>query len=85
MRWHEPSKPETDTESVDVNATGRSVKEVRITRGDLASFSKEGPRKPACWRSGGREKSAEGIVKSGFDRTEGPNKSSMERELLFRW
>lgn len=72
-------------ESVDVNATGISVKEVRITRGDLALLSKEGHCKPACRRSRGSEKSAEGIVKSKFDRTEGPNKSSIERELLFRW
>ena len=53
------------------------MKGLRITRGDLALLSKERPCKPACWRSSGGEKSAEGIVKSRFDRTEGPNKSSI--------
>ena len=76
VRWQNSSKPNTDMESVDVNATGRSVKEVRITRGDLALFSKERLCKPACWRSSGSEKSAEGILRSKFDRIEGPNKSS---------
>jgi len=41
VRWQIPFKPETDTESVDVYATGISVKEVRITRGDLALLLKE--------------------------------------------
>ena len=64
------SKPETDTERVDVDATVISVKGVRITRGDLAG----------CQELGGprgfpmiRQKSAEGIVGS-VRRTKGPNR-----------
>jgi hypothetical protein len=76
VRWQKSSKLNSDTESVDVYATGISVKEVRITRGDLALFSKERRCKPACWRSRWSEKSAEGILRSKFDRIEGPNESS---------
>ena len=64
------SKPNTDTEHVDVYATVISVKGVRITRGDLAGCQELG-------RSRGfpkiRQKSAEGIV-SSVRRTEGPNR-----------
>jgi len=64
------SKPGTDTEHVDVNATVISVKGVRITRGDLAGCQELGrPRGfPMI-----RQKSAEGIVGS-VRRTEGPNR-----------
>ena len=64
------SKPDTDTERVDVDATVISVKGVRNTRGDLAGCQELG-------RSRGfpkiRQKSAEGIV-SSVRRTEGPNR-----------
>ena len=63
-------KPQTDPESVDVDATVISVKGVRITRGGLAGCQGLG-------RSRGlpkiRQKSAEGIV-SPVRRTEGPNR-----------
>jgi hypothetical protein len=63
------SKPDTDTERVDVNATVISGKGVRITRGDLTDCHVPG-------RSRGlpmiRQKSAEGIV-GPVRRTEGLN------------
>ena len=64
------SKPDTDTERVDVDATVISVKGVRNTRGDLAGCQELGrPRGfPMI-----RQKSAEGIVGS-VRRTEGPNR-----------
>ena len=70
VRRHISSKPGTDTEHVDVNATVISVKGVRITRGDLAGCQELG-------RSRGlpmiRQESAEAIVGS-VRRTEGPNR-----------
>ena len=70
VRWQISSKPGTDTEHVDVDATVISVKGVRITRGDLAGCQELGrPRGfPMI-----RQKSAEGIVGS-VRRTEGPNR-----------
>ena len=64
------SKPDTDTERVDVDATVISVKGVRNTRGDLAGCQELGrPRGfPMI-----RQKSTEGIVGS-VRRTEGPNR-----------
>jgi hypothetical protein len=57
---------------------------VRITRGDLALSLKEGPCKPACWRSSGSEKSAEGIRGPS---SIGPKArtSRQGEELSFRW
>jgi hypothetical protein len=64
------SKPGSDTEHVDVDATVISVKGVRITRGDLAGCQELG-------RSRGfpmtRQKSAEGI-RGSVRRTKGPNR-----------
>ena len=64
------SKPGTDTERVDVDATVISVKGVRITRGDLGDCRELG-------RSRGlpmiRQKSAEGI-RGSVRRTKGPNR-----------
>jgi hypothetical protein len=64
------SKPDADTERVDVDATVISVKGVRITRGDLAGCQVLG-------RSRGlpkiRQKSAEGI-RGPVRRTKGPNR-----------
>ena len=64
------SKPETDPESVDVDATVISEKGVRITRGDLPICEARKKREKgnfaelAASRDGvmGRQKSAEGIV-----------------------
>jgi hypothetical protein len=60
-------KPQTDPESVDVDATVISVKGMRITRGDLPICEAGGKKKLAeLAASGGgakgRQKSAEGIV-----------------------
>jgi hypothetical protein len=64
------SKPGTDTEHMDVDATVISVKGVRITRGDLAGCQE-------LERSKGfpmtRQKSAEGI-RGLVRRTKGPNR-----------
>jgi len=64
------SKPDTDTERVDVDATVISVKGVRITRGGLADCQELG--RPRGFPTIG-QKSAEGIVGS-VRRTEGPNR-----------
>jgi hypothetical protein len=63
-------KPGTDTERVDVYATVISVKDVRITRGDLADCQWLGKLRgfPMI-----RQKSAEGIV-GLVRRIEGPNR-----------
>jgi hypothetical protein len=59
-------KPETDPESVDVDATVISVKGMRITRGDLpiCEARQEKLAELVASRDGamGRQKSAEGIV-----------------------
>ena len=66
VRRHISLKPETDPESVDVDATVISVKGLRITRGDLpiCEARKKKLAELAAPRGGvrGRQKSAEGIV-----------------------
>lgn len=53
--WRISVKPNADTESMYVDVTGISVKEVRITRGDLTIAHENAT-------VNGREKSAEAIV-----------------------
>lgn len=65
VRRHKSLKPKTDTERQSVNATAMSVKEVRITRGDLALRMK-------VRREEWREKSAEAILRC-LNHIEGPN------------
>jgi hypothetical protein len=84
------SKPETDPESVDVDATVISVKGVRITRGDpadLRSVSRTNAYAELGASRGDtrdRQKSAEGIV--GPSST-GPKARTSRKgeELSFRW
>ena len=90
MRRQLSLKPETDPESVDVDATVISEKGMRITRGDLPICEARQERKKARGASSAErrcEGSAEvsrGHSRTEFDRTEGPNESSGE-ELSFRW
>jgi hypothetical protein len=79
MRRHISSKSYTCTESMDVDATGISVKVRRITRGGL----------PTCLvlltlRGVGKgwQKSADGIV-GPLDRAEGRNMNLQHRSLTF--
>lgn len=72
-------KPETDPESVDVDATVISVKGMRNTRGDLPIC--EAKKNKTC-RASSVERRCEGLAevsrgrsRSEFDRTEGPNGS----------
>ena len=44
--------------------------------GEISPYFERRRCKPACWRSRWSEKSAEGILRSKFDRIEGPNESS---------
>lgn len=81
-------KPQTDPESVDVNATVISVKGMRITRGDLPIC---GARKKKTRRASSAERRSEGSaeVSRGHSRFkfDGP-KAQMSRkgeELSFRW
>jgi hypothetical protein len=78
-------KPETDPESVDVDATVISVKGMRITRGDLP-ICEEKKAELATSRGGARDwqKSAEGIVGSS---STGPKARTSRKgvELSYRW
>jgi hypothetical protein len=77
------SKPETDPESVDVDATVISEKGVRITRGDLPICeARKKKRKRKLCRASSVERRCDGSAevsrghsRSEFDRTEGPNES----------
>ena len=80
-------KPETDPESVDVDATVISVKGMRITRGDLSICEARGKEKlveQATSRGGamGGQKSAEGIV--GLCSTR-PKARTSRKERSFRF
>ena len=83
-------KPETDPESVDVDATVISVKGMRITRGDLPICEARGEKKTPRGasnverRSDGSAEVSRGHSRFELDRTEGPNKSTGE-EVSFRW
>lgn len=84
-------KPQTDPESVYVDATVISVKGMRITRGDLPICeAKKKKKKKTCGASSverrceGSAEVSRGHSRFEFDRTEGPNESSGE-ELSFRW
>ena len=73
-------KPETDPESVDVDATVISVKGMRITRGDLPIC--EARQGKSARRASNVERRCEGSAevsrghsRTEFDRTEGPNES----------
>jgi hypothetical protein len=73
-------KPQTDPESVDVDATVISVKGVRITRGDLPICeAREKKRSRSASnverRSDGSAEVSRGHSRFEFDRTEGPNES----------
>jgi hypothetical protein len=79
-------KPQTDPESVDVDAPAISVKGMRITRGDLSICEGKKNAELAASRGGarGRQKSAEGIV--GWSSTGPKARTSREgEELSFRW
>ena len=77
-------KPKTDPEDVDVDATVISGKGVRITRGDLASPSKEGPWQAGLLAEPGEREVSRGHKRSKFGRTEGPNKSSGRGAFVLR-
>jgi len=73
-------KPQTDPESVDVDATVISVKGMRLTRGDLPIC--EAKKKKQTCRASSVERRCEGLAEVSrghsrfkFDRTEGPNES----------
>jgi len=75
-------KPQTDPESVDVDATVISVKGMRITRGDLPICEAKREREKKTCRASNAERRCEGLAevsrghsRSAFDRTEGPNES----------
>ena len=75
-------KPETDPESVDVDATVISEKGVRITRGDLPICEARKKEKKEICRASSVERRCDGSAevsrghsRSEFDRTEGPNES----------
>ena len=72
-------KPETDPESVDVDATVISVKVLHLTRGDLpiceAGKEKTRGARIVARRCEGWAEVSRGHGRSEFDRTEGPNKS----------
>ena len=80
VRRHISSKPQTDTESVDVDATVISVKGMRITRGDLpiCEARQEKARRASSVerRSEGWAEVSRGHSRFEFDRTEGLNESS---------
>ena len=83
-------KPQTDPESVDVDATVISVKGMRITRGDLADLRSEKRKKKKKLAeltaprgvARGRQKSAEGIV--GLSST-GPKAQTSRKERNFHF
>lgn len=80
-------KPQTDPESVDVDATVISVKGMRITRGDLPICeARENKRLAELATSRGEarggQKSAEGIVGSS---STGPKAQTSRKERSFRF
>lgn len=81
------SKPKTDPESVDVDATVISVTGLRITRGDLP-ICKAGKKTKPCELAAsrdaamGRQKSAEGIVGLGWT---GPKAQTSCKERSFHF
>ena len=77
MRRQISLKPETDPESVDVDATVISVKGMRITRGDLpiCGVKKKGEASSVERRCKGSVEVSRGHSRFKFDRTEGPNES----------
>jgi hypothetical protein len=83
VRRHISLKPQTDPESVDVDATVISVKGMRITRGDLP-ICEEKKAELAAPRGGARgwQKSAEGIVGSS---STGPKAQTSRKERNFRF
>ena len=74
-------KPQTDPESVDVDAPVISVTGMRITRGDLPICEARGEKKPFRGastverRSEGSAEVSRGHSRFELDRTEGPNES----------
>jgi hypothetical protein len=75
-------KPQTDPESVDVDAPAISVKGMRITRGDLSICEGKKKKKKKKRRASSVERRCEGSAEVSrghsrleFDRTEGPNES----------
>ena len=72
-------KPETDPESVDVDATVISVKGMRITRGDLPMCEAREKRSRSASnverRSDGSAEVSRGHSRTEFDRTKGLNES----------
>lgn len=77
-------KPQTDPESVDVDATVISVKGMRITRGDLPICEAEKNAELIASRGAARggQKSAEGIV--GLSST-GPKAQTIRKERSFHF
>ena len=77
MRRQISLKPQTDPESVDVDATVISVKGMRITRGDLPICEAEKKRgaNSVERRCEGWAEVSRGHSRFKFDRTEGPNDS----------
>ena len=81
-------KPETDSESVDVDATVISVKGMRITRGDLPICEAREKKKDLAalvtsrGEAMGRQKSAEGIVGSS---SIGPKARTSREERTFHF
>jgi hypothetical protein len=70
-------KPQTDPESVDVDAPAISVKGMRITRGDLSICEGKKKRRASSVerRCEGSAEVSRGHSRLEFDRTEGPNES----------
>ena len=76
MKRHISLKPQTDPESVYVDATVISVKGMRITRGDLPICEAKKRRASSVERRcEGLAEVSRGHSRFEFDRTEGPNES----------